>query len=80
MRLPIIQIASSIVSVIAGVLLSVAFFQSSLLMTSLLAAGGVLLFISAAVGAWFLVHGGFNSVVNQVKPVSYTHLTLPSKA
>lgn len=73
MRLPIIQIASSIVSVIAGVLLAVAFFQSSLLMTSLLAAGGVLLFISAAVGAWFLVHGGFNSVVNQVKQEHREH-------
>ena len=58
MRLSIIQIASSIASVVAGVLIALAFIQSSLVVTLTMAIGGVLLFIGAVVGAWFLVQGG----------------------
>ena len=67
MRLPIIQIANSIASVIAGILLAAAFGQTSLAMTAAFAAGGVLLFFGSSTWAWIKTQSGFDSLVGQTK-------------
>lgn len=73
MRLPAIQFVNSVVSVAAGALLALAFYQTSLVTISAFAAGGVLMFIGAAVCSWMIVQGGFDSIVRQTKEQHRDH-------
>ena len=74
MRLPIIQILNSIICVVAGVLLTFAFYQTSLAMTAMFAAGGVLIFFGACIWTWMLVQGAFDASVIQVRdPNRHVH-------
>ncbi len=74
MRLPVIQIANSIASVAAGVLLATAFSQTSLVMTASFAAAGVALMFGAIIWTWISVQRGFDSVVEQSRDHNRDHL------
>lgn len=67
MRLPVILIVNSMVSVTAGILLAVAFHQTSLAMTASCAGGGVLILFGTSICSWIMVQRGFNSIVQQTK-------------
>ena len=66
MRLPVIQIINSIVCVISGVLLALAFSQTSLAMTALFAACGVLMFFAVCIWSWMVVQGSFDATKTQL--------------
>ncbi|QEG20660.1 methyl-accepting chemotaxis protein [Mariniblastus fucicola] len=73
MRLTVIQIVNTIVSVIAGVLLASAFSQTSLVMTAVFAASGVLVFFGSSVFSWMTVQTSFDSVVRQARDPQRDH-------
>jgi len=66
MRLPVIQIINSVVCVVSGVLLALAFGQTSLAMTALFAACGVLMFFAICVWSWMVVQGAFDATTTQL--------------
>ncbi len=66
MRLPVIQFINSVACVIAGVLLALAFSQTSLAMTALFAAGGVLTLFGVGIWSWIFVQGAFDTSEKQL--------------
>lgn len=67
MRLSAIQFISSVVCLVAGVILALAFSQTSLAMTALFVAGGVLTFFGVSIWSWTVVQGAFDSTAQQLE-------------
>jgi len=73
MRLPIIQLVTSVISATAGILLATSFFQTSLAMTASCAAAGVLIFLGSSICSWVMVRSGFKSIVRQSEDYGREH-------
>jgi len=73
MRLPVILIVNSIVSVTAGILLATAFNQTSFAMTASCIVGGVLIFFGTSICTWIMIQRGFDSIMDQAKDSCRDH-------